>query len=193
MNQAVQAQLFSLAVMVFFLGLGIRRRMRPQPVRPNRIVITGGLIVLLVAFGLVGTSGRIIADPIALVLVPVFLAAGAGLGFYLVRTMTFWTDESSGQLWMRGTAIFALILIGSIALRMGVGLLTTGSMFGPPGGYSGASGSSSAGLVKNGLIADLSADLLFLTLGLWAARAFFLVQRCRDHASSRPAEGQGPA
>jgi hypothetical protein len=193
MSQAVQTQLISLAIMVFFVGLGMRRRMRPQPVRPNRIVVTGGLIVLLLAFGLVGTGGRIISDPVALVLVPVFLAAGAGLGFYLVRTMTFWTDESTGQLWMRGTAIFALILIGTIALRMGVGLLTTGSLFGPQGGYSGASSSSPAGPVKNGLLSDLSADLLFLTLGLWATRAFFLVQRYRDHASSRPADGQGPA
>jgi hypothetical protein len=193
MSQAVQTQLISLAMMVFFVGLGMRRRMRPQPVRANRIVVTGGLIVLLLAFGLVGTGGRIVSDPVALVLVPVFLVAGAGLGFYLVRTMTFWTDESTGQLWMRGTAIFALILVGTIALRMVVGLLTTGSLFGPQGGYSGASGSSPAGPVKNGLLSDLSADLLFLTLGLWAARAFFLVQRYRDHAASRPAEGQGPA
>jgi hypothetical protein len=189
MNSAVQAQLYGLAIVLVFIGLGVFRRMRPQQVRPQRILISGAAITLVILLSLVGARGRIISDPIALLLIPVFIAAGVALGYYLVRTMTFWTDAATGHLWMKGGALFALILVATIGLRLGLRSLVYGSMFGPgTGSFSGrAPGTgltpSPSGL--QGLLYDVSADLLFLSVGLWAARAYFLFQRHRAHAGDR--------
>jgi hypothetical protein len=181
MSSAATSQLFGLALIVVLMGFGMQRRLRPQPVRPQRIAVTGAIIVVVLGISLVGTGGRIIGDPVATALVPVFLAAGAALGYVLVRTMTFWTDPGTGQLWMRGGALFAAILLGTIVLRFGFRAVVYGSPFGPaqPGG-GGLGGGS-------GLLYDLSADLLFLSLGLWAARAILLVQRHRAHMAAQPA------
>src|SRR5690348_17284912 len=100
MNQAAQSQLFGLGFMALMVGFGVMRRMRPQPVRPNRLIIGGVAILLLVGSSLIGTGAGLIDDPLALVLIPVFIAAGVGLGYYLVRTMSFWTDPRTGALWM---------------------------------------------------------------------------------------------
>jgi hypothetical protein len=180
MSQSVLSQLYGLGFVLLFVGFAVMRRMRPQPVRPQRLMVTGAIIVLLVAFSLVGSGGRIIADPLALVLVPVFAAAGVALGYYLVRTMRFWTDTASGALWMRGGALFALILVGTIAVRFAVRGIAYGTLFGPSGG----SGFGPQPSGSRGLLYDLSADLLFLTLGLWAARAYFLIQRHRAHEAA---------
>jgi hypothetical protein len=157
------------------LGFVVMRRMRPQPVRPGRLVGGGAIIVLVVGFSLIGTGGGIIGDPLALALIPVFGAAGAVLGFGLVRTMTFWSDPATGALWMKGGALFALILVATIVLRFGVRAVLTGSPFGS-GSFSGPQ--------QHGFLYDLSADLLFLTLGLWLARAFFVYQRHRQHIAA---------
>ncbi len=184
MSQAVQSQLYGLVIMLFFVGLGVIRRIRPQPVRVRRIVIGGVLIVVLVLASLIGTGGRIVSDPVALLLIPVFIAVGVALGYYLVSTMTFWTDQQTGVLWMRGGALFALILVGTIVLRLGVRTVVYGSPFGPS--------SYGPGTGQRGLLYDLSADLLFLTVGLWGARAFLLYQRRRAHeATATPAAPQG--
>jgi len=175
MSPAVQGQLFTLGFVLLFLVLGVSRRMRPQPVRPGRIAVSGGIIVLLLGVSLVGTGGRIIADPVALALVPVFLVLGGLAGYYLVRTLTFWNDPDTGALWMRGGALFAIILVATIAIRFGARAVATGSFAGSTGGFS-AAGSG------HGLLYDLSADLLFLSLGLWAARAFFVIRRFRAEA-----------
>ena len=178
MTRAQQAQLISLLVFAVIFGLVIARRMRPQPVRPQRIVISGVIIVLVVGAGLVG-SGRQIENPVSLALIPVLVVAGVGLGFVLVRTMTFWVDQPTGQLWMRGGVLFAAILVGTIVLRFGIRYIVFGNAFG-------TAGSSSTGPVSPSLafLSEVSADLLFLSLGLWASRAFFLIQRQR--ASSAP-------
>jgi hypothetical protein len=173
MSRAAQSQLYGLAFVALAIGFAVMRRMRPQPVRPNRLIVTGVIITLLIGASLVGTGGGIMGDPVALVLIPVFVAAGIGLGYYLVRTMTFWADPSTGALWMKGGALFALILVGTIVVRFGVRTVVYGSPFG-------AAGRPSA----HGLLSDVSADLLFLSLGLWAARAYFLVQRHRAHTAS---------
>jgi hypothetical protein len=174
MSQAVQTQLFGLGFMALMVGLGVVRRMRPQPVRPNRLIVGGVVIALLVAASLVGSGTGLIGDPVALVLIPVFVAAGIALGYYLVGTMSFWTDPRTGALWMKGGALFALILVGTIVLRLGVRSVVYGSPFGSSGFGRPA---------PHGLLYDLSADLLFLTLGLWAARAYFVYQRHRTHAA----------
>lgn len=175
MSRAVTTQLYGLAFMALFIGFGVMRRMRPQPVRPNRLLVGGAAIVIVIGLSLLGTGAGLFADPLALALIPVFVAAGAGLGYYLVRTMTFWSDPSTGALWMKGGVLFALILIGTILVRLGVRTVVYGSPFG-----SGAPGSAA----PHGFLYDLSADLLFLSLGLWISRAWFLYQRHRDHIAA---------
>lgn len=176
MSSAAQGQLTTIAFIALFVVLGVFRRMRPQQVRPQRVAITGVVIVVVIALSLVGTGGRIIEDPIALALIPVFTAIGIVTGYYLVRTMTFWNDPNTGALWMRGGVVFAVILVASLLLRYGVRLAVFGNLYGAtPGNLSGA----------HGLVYDLSADFLFISLGLWASRAFFIVQRYRqDQATS---------
>jgi hypothetical protein len=174
MSRAATSQLYALGVMALLIGFGVMRRMRPQPVRPNRLVVGGVLITLVVVASLVGTGGGLVGDPLALVLIPLFLAAGIGLGYYLVRTMTFWADPATGALWMKGGALFALILVGAIVVRLGVRTVVYGSPF----------GGAVRGQAPHGFLYDLSADLLFLTLGLWASRAYFLYQRHRTHTST---------
>jgi hypothetical protein len=172
MSQAAQTQLYGLGMMTLLIGFGVMRRMRPQPLRPNRLIVGGAIIVLVIGASLFGAGVGIIGDPLALVLIPLFVAAGVALGYYLVRTMTFWADPGTGALWMRGGALFALILVGTIVLRLGIRTVVYGSPF-----ASGGFGRSA----PHGLLYDLSADLLFLTLGLWVARAYFLYQRYRSH------------
>lgn len=175
MTRAATSQLYAVALMAIMIGFGVVRRMRPQPVRPTRLIVSGVAIVLVIAASLVGAGGTIVADPIAALLIPVFTAAGVALGYYLVRTMTFWSDPSSGALWMKGGALFALILVGTIAIRLGVRTIVYGSPFGStvPGGSA-----------PHGLLYDMTADLLFVSLGLWAARAYFLFRRHRAHAAA---------
>jgi membrane protein CcdC involved in cytochrome C biogenesis len=103
------------------------------------------------------------------------VAAGAALGFILVRTMRFWSDQATGELWMKGGALFALILVATIVLRFGVRAVLTGSLFGS---------ASVGGPQQHGFLYDLSADLLFLTLGLWVARAYLVYQRHRAHVAA---------
>jgi len=174
MTAAQQSQLFTLVIVTVVIGLVMARRMRPQPVRPQRIAISGAIIVLLVASSLVGAGRLLVQNPISLLLIPVFVALGVGLGFVLVRTMTFWVDQPTGQLWMKGGVLFAAILIGTIVLRFGIRYIVYGDAF---GGYS--SGRAVPLSPSLALLSDVSADLLFLTLGLWASRAFFLIQRHR--------------
>jgi hypothetical protein len=170
-SRAATGQLVAVAITAVFIGFAVMRRMRPQPVRPDRLLIGGVIIVLVIGFGIVGSGGGIVSDPLALALIPVFLAAGAVLGYYLVRTMTFWADAASGALWMKGGALFALILVGTIVLRFGIRAVIFGSPFAPGSG-------------SHGFVYDLSADLLFLSLGLWVARAYFVYQRHRAHVAA---------
>jgi hypothetical protein len=177
MTGAQQSQLFTLVVIAALMGVVIARRMRPQPVRPDRIAISGAIIVLVIASSLFGPNLQVVENPISLALIPVFIALGIGLGFVLVRTLTFWTDQATGQLWMRGGVLFAAILVGTVVLRFGIRYIVYGNAF---GGY------SSTAPRPTGLLAvasDITADLLFLSLGLWASRAYLLIQR---HRASGP-------
>jgi len=174
MTSVQQSQVVTLVVLAALIGLVMARRMRPQPVRPQRIAISGVIIVLVIGASLF--SGRqLIENPVSVALIPVFVALGIGLGFVLVRTMTFWVDQPTGQLWMKGGVLFAAILVGTIVLRFGIRYIVYGSAFGDTSGAV-AAPQASGQLVW---LSDVSADLIFLSLGLWASLAFFLIQRHR--------------
>jgi membrane protein CcdC involved in cytochrome C biogenesis len=182
MSAAQQGQLVTLAVLTVLIGLVMARRMRPQPVQPQRIAISGVIIVIVIGASLLGTTGRrVIQNPVSLALIPVLVALGIGLGFVLVRTMTFWVDQPTGQLWMKGGFLFAAILVGTIVLRFGISYIVYGSAFGGSSGTVAPTTSSPLGWLS-----DISADLLFLSLGLWVSRAFFLVQRYRGSEAGSP-------
>jgi membrane protein CcdC involved in cytochrome C biogenesis len=169
MSKAEQAQLYGLVVTAIVAGFVVMRRMRPQPVRPAALARGAVIICVLIAVALVGAGGSIVSDPVALALIPVFLVLGAALGYYLVRTLTFWTDPSTGALWMKGGLLFALILVASLVVRLGFRAVLTGSTGQP---------------ATHGLVYDLSADLLFLSLGLWGARAYLLYRRHQAHVAA---------
>ncbi|HEY4864110.1 MAG TPA: hypothetical protein VIK45_01235, partial [Candidatus Dormibacteraeota bacterium] len=125
---------------------------------------------------------HLIQSPLAVALALVCLAVGVLLGVVLVRTMRFWTDPNTGELWMAGGALFAIILVGTVVLRLGVRYAATGDPFSsansPPGP------SAQQGLT--GFLYVLSSDLLLLTLGLWVSRAVLLYLRYREHLAQRP-------
>ena len=176
----MQSTLITLVLVVFFMALGVRRRMRPQPVRPTRLLVSGVIIVLVIGASFVGTGAHAIENPLGLALMPVCLAAGVVIGYFVVRTMRFWTDRDTGQLWMAGGAAFAIILIGTILLRFGVRYAATGNAFSQP--TPGESGS---------FLAVLSGDLLLLSLGLWASRAVLLFLRYREHQAAQSTQPTG--
>jgi hypothetical protein len=180
LSQRLQGTLIGLAIMLVFVALGVRRRMHPQPVRPNRILFLSAIILLLLGSTFIGTGAHLVENPLGIALAPVCLLAGVALGFLLVRTMRFWTDSETGELWMAGGAFFAIVLVGAILLRFAVRYAATGDPFAPP---------------KPGepvtFLSVVSADLLFLTVGLWLSRAALLILRHREHASGQVARQHG--
>jgi len=172
MSQRLQGTLIGLAIMFVFVALGVRRRMRPQPVRPNRILFFSVLIVLVIGLSFVGTGAHLIANPLAIALAPLCLASGVALGVFLVRTMRFWSHPETGELWMAGGALFAIILVGTILLRLAMRYAATGDPFAAPRANEPVSP-----------LSVVSADLLLVTLGLWLSRAVLLVLRHREHVS----------
>ena len=184
MSRQPSGTLLALAVMVFLISLAMWRRMRPQPVRATRILVTAVVITAVVGLSFLVTGAHVISHPLALALAPVCLLAGVGLGVLLVQTMRFWTDPETGQLWMAGGAAFAIILVATLALRFGVRYLATGSLFGS---------SSQQARESSSPLSILSSDLLLLTLGLWLARAALLLLRHREHEAGKgPAAGPAP-
>ena len=177
-----QGTLLAAAVVTVLVGLGVARRIRPEPVRPTRLLIFGAFVVVVIGLSLVGTGAHLIQSPLAVALALVCLAVGVLLGVVLVRTMRFWTDPNTGELWMAGGALFAIILVGTVVLRFGVRYAATGDPFTSTNGRTGPS--AQQGLT--GFLYVLSSDLLLLTLGLWVSRAVLLYLRYREHLAQRP-------
>jgi membrane protein CcdC involved in cytochrome C biogenesis len=175
-NSQTYGTLVGVAFLMFFVSLGVIRRMRPQPVRQTRILVTFVAILLVVGLSIGGTAPHLLTQPLAIALAPVCLVLGVALGVVLVRTMSFWTDAATGELWMRGGAIFAIVLVGTILLRFAVRLALTGSAFDTTG---------RAAFERPTTASLISTDLLFITIGLWGARAVVLLLRARAHEAAQ--------
>lgn len=173
MTPRLQSTLIAFAIMFALMSVGVARRMRPQPLKPARILILSVVIVAVLGFSLLGSGIHLIENPLALLLAPICLLMGVALGYFLVRTMRFWTDPRTGELWMAGGALFAIILVGTVLLRFGVRYAATGDPFAPPRPNEPVS-----------FLSALSVDLLFLSVGLWLSRAVLLLLRYREHAAS---------
>jgi membrane protein CcdC involved in cytochrome C biogenesis len=177
-----QGTLLTVAVVTVLVGLGVARRIRPEPVRPTRLLIFGAIVVVVIGLSLVGTGAHLIQSPLAVALALVCLAVGVLLGVILVRTMRFWTDPNTGELWMAGGALFAVILVGTVVLRFGVRYAAGGDPFSSTNGPTGPSAQQG----PTGFLYVLSSDLLLLTLGLWVSRTVLLCLRYREHLAQRP-------
>src|SRR5690348_3159965 len=126
------------------VGFALMRRMRPQPVRPQRLAVTAFIVVLLLGFAAVGTGVHMLKDVPALLLAPVALAVGCAAGYLLVRHTRFWTRD--GELWMAGGVLFAIVLLLTIVVRVGVRLAANTQ-------------NHPAAVAAGGFLADLSTDL----------------------------------
>jgi hypothetical protein len=152
----------------------IVRRSRPQPLRPRAIGISTAIIGLFLLLAIVGSLPILIASPLGLALAPVALAAGCGLGWFLVRTVRFFPDPQTGDLWMRGDAVFIVVVVASILLRIGVQYAAGGQ---PVGG--------TESLTHPTLARVISTDLIFLSAGMWLTRGVLLLARHRRHQAQR--------
>ena len=146
------------------------RRMRPQPVNPTRVVVTGVVFIVLLVLALGADVGTFVRDVPAIIAAPLALILGGALGFVIVRSMTFWVDPQSGLLWMRGGILFAIIYVGALLLRIGVSYLAQ-------------AGAHSSVLEQLPWLRGASADLLFLSMGMWAVRAALVYNRYRQHVA----------
>lgn len=173
--KANQTSLVTYAIVLVIICFAIARRMRPQPVRPNRLIITAVVYCLILLASLATAGQALIQSVPALILAPVCLIIGIVLGVVLVRFMTFWVDPQSGVLWMRGGIVFAIIFVVTLALRLGASFLFGGAgEFGHGGAHA-----------PHGFLSDLSTDLIFLSVGMWASRAALLYNRYRQHQAGR--------
>lgn len=167
-----------LVVIVFVIA----RRMRPQPVNPTRTLALGAIFIVLLVLALGSDFNPFIHDVPAIIAAPFALLLGGALGFVIVRSMTFWVDPQSGLLWMRGGILFAVIYVCALGLRLG----TT---------YLAQSASTNPALRQLTWLHGVSADLLFLSMGMWAVRAALIYNRYRQHVAQggAPLEPTGPA
>lgn len=169
--------LVSLVVTAGIVLLVMARRIRPQPVKPRRYLVFLVLIMAIAVYA-IGSAATVFRQPLAIVLAVILLSVGAALGVVLVRTMRFWTDPATGLLWMQGGLLFVLIYVATLVVRFGGEYLAGGSA-----GFSGH-------VTAHGPVAILAVDLIFLSVGLWGARAFLLWQRWRAHQAGELVPGE---
>ncbi len=167
-------------IILALVGWSIYRRTRPQQVRLTRTVFYTAVIVLISLMGLAAHT-QLLADPLFVLLAPVALLAGIVLGWLMMRTITFWRDQSTGQVWMGGGAAYVGIWLATMAFRLGIDFMATGgfSNLGP-----------GRGNMPSGPLSSLASDLLFLSVGLWLSRGYALVRRYRQ--LSVPQSGARP-
>ena len=173
MQSGGSSQFLTLFVLLVFIGWIVYRRIRPRPVRLERTIVYTALIVLLSLVGLAANI-RILLTPLFLALAPVALLAGLALGWVMMRTIRFWRDPASGQLWMGGGVAYLAIWLATLALRLGIEYAA--------GGFSGV-GSPIRNQAPTTIVI-VASDLLFLSIGLWLARGYVLVQLTREDRST---------
>ncbi len=166
----------TLSIVLLLVAFAMYRRMRPQPVRPQRAVVLAAIIVLFSVVSLSGNN-QLTDHPVAVILALPALLLGIGGGFALMQSIHFWRDEATGALWMRGGIVYLAAWLVTLAIRQGVAYA------------SGAYDAHTAGARPvNPALAVLAADLLIVSMGLWIARAGALVLKYREYERS----GQAP-
>ncbi len=162
----------TVGIILVLIAFAMYRRMRAQPVRPQRAVVLSAIVISLSAVSLVGTS-RFTAHPLALILALPALAIGLVGGFILMRTIHFWRDATTGTLWMKGGVVYLAAWLATVLLRQIVIYAS--------GAYSTTGVASPALHPVNPTLAVLSADLVIVSMGLWIARTVALVRTHRNY------------
>ena len=90
--------------------------MRPQRAIVLSVLVVGASAVSLVAAQHTGLT----AHPLGLVLALPALLVGLGGGLLLMRSIRFWRDEATGALWMKGSLVYLVAWLATVALRQGV-------------------------------------------------------------------------
>lgn len=169
-----QSSLLIGVVVLIVVVLVVLRRLRPQPVNPRRVAITGAIFVLVLLLSLGSGSSELLADIPALIAAPFVLVLGGVLGFVIVRSIRFWADQQTGMLWMRGGFVFAGIYVVTLALRL-VASYAANATTGPT--------------AHLGWVHGVSLDLVCLSIGMWIVRAVLIIRRYQQHV----AQGGAPA
>lgn len=171
MGQSGQSSsLLPIIIFLVIIGFFVYRRTRPQRVRLTRTILYTAVIVL-VSLGGLAANLAVFGSLLFLGLAPFALLAGPFLGWLMMRTIRFWRDDGTGQIWMSGGFAYVAIWLATLVLRLGIEYAATGrlGMAGPP---------RPAGPLTP--LAVIASDLLFLSVGLWLARGFSLVRRYRE-------------
>lgn len=174
MRPAAASNPLVLIVVLALVGWSIYRRTRSQRVRLVQTVAITALIVLSSLLGVVANT-RLLAVPLFVELAPVALLAGLWVGWMMMRTIRFWRDQQTGQVWMSGGAVYVAIWFVILIFRLGIEYLATG-------GFS--SVATLRGNQTPTTLSVLASDLLFLSVGLWLARGYVLVRRYRQYATT---------
>lgn len=161
-------QVLTGCIFILIIGYALYRRLRPQPVRPLRIVTTAAIIVALSIVSLFSTN-TLFTHTLALILALPALAIGIVGGFLLMRSIHFWRDENTGALWMKGGVLYLAVWLTTVLLREGAAY---------------ANGDFTKGHVPftlNPILTALATDLVIISIGLWIARAIALVLKFREY------------
>jgi hypothetical protein len=157
-------------ILVLVLAWVVYRRTRPQRVRLTRTYVYTAVIVLASVVALTANRG-VLETPLFLGLAPVALIVGVGLGWLMMRTIRFWRDGQSGDVWMSGGVAYVGIWLLTLVVRFGVEYAATGSL---------GTAQSSGGERPVTPLSILASDLLLLSVGLWLARGWALARHYRD-------------
>lgn len=171
MDQSGQSSsLVPAIILLVVIGWFVYRRTRPQRVRLSRTILYTALIVLLSVFGL-SANPAVFGNLLFLGLAPIALVLGIALGWLMMRTIRFWRDHATGHVWMSGGVAYVAIWLATLVLRLGIEYVATGD-------FSMTKPTQSAGPLTP--LSIVASDLLFLSVGLWLARGYALVQRYRE-------------
>jgi hypothetical protein len=160
-------------IIILLIAYVIYKRLRPQVVRPQRLVLTATVIIVLSIISLFSTN-TIFTHTLALILALPALIIGLVGGFLLMRSIHFWRDETTGALWMKGGVVYLAVWLITLLLREGAAY---------------ASGEYTGGKVPftlNPTLTALATDLIIVSIGLWIARTTALVLKYRDYQQQEP-------
>lgn len=177
------ARLIPIVAVAALVILRMYRRARPQPVRPRAIAVRTAIIGVALLLAILGSAPILIASPLGLTLAPVALAVGCGVGWLLVRTVKFYTEPNTGELWMRGDAIFIAIILATVVLRIGVQFAAGPSQYGPSGAVA---------MTHPTTLRVIATDLIFLSAGMWVTRGILLLARHRRHRAEAAPQVAAP-
>ncbi|MGC9670613.1 hypothetical protein ACNTMW_29215 [Planosporangium sp. 12N6] len=159
----------------------VLRRARPQQVRPRRIAIGTAIIGVVLLLAIASSAPILVSSPLGLALAPVALAAGCGIGWLLVKAVRFYPHPETGELWMRGDAVFIAVILATVLLRIGVQYAAGGPA---------TAGTTS--LTHPTPLRVISSDLIFLSAGMWLTRGALLLVHHRRHQAGQQSKVDAP-